>query len=74
MDAVRNVFDNFNYESSIRSVIFERLATHALQQTRLFPQTVKNSRVRVDFLLGCGAKRKGGCCSRPLLIFELEWG
>jgi hypothetical protein len=23
MDAVRNVFDNFNYESSIRSVIFD---------------------------------------------------
>jgi hypothetical protein len=37
MDAVRNVFDNFNYESSIRSVIFERLAAHALQQTPLFP-------------------------------------
>ena len=64
MDAVRNVFDNFNYRIFYSLRYFRRLAAHALQQPDFFRWVFVRMR----------RKRKGGCCSRPLLIFELEWG
>jgi hypothetical protein len=57
-DAVRNVFDNFNYRIFYSLRYFRRLAAHALRQTRLFPQTVKNSRVRVGFCQDAAQKER----------------